>query len=153
MGRGAERGYLYAELLVGISLFLLLFSVSALQVSDVSSKKWEVKAVVALLERDLMEMQQEIIYGKPGKREANYQMYIFRSYYMITSGNKTIYRREFPSTVCNESGTYHIAFQNDGRPIQDSTILLVSTDKKTVGTIYIAAQTGRIRSEIKKRTA
>lgn len=151
MGRGAERGYLYAELLVGIGLFLVLLGASVLHISDATNKKWEVRAVIAMLERDLTGMQQQMIYGKPGKDEVNYQMYIFRSYYILTSGDKTIYRREFPDGVSNESGTYHIVFQRDGRPSQDGTIVVTSIDKKTVGIIYVASQTGRIRSEVRKR--
>ena len=151
MGRVHEKGYLYFELLVGIGLWLILLSGAMLHLSETSSQKWEVKAAITMLERDLGAIQQQLIYGKSGVNGANLQMYIFKSSYFVYSGDRLVWKRDFPSHVFNESGTYKIVFQRDGRSFQDSTILLASSDKKTIGVIYIAAQTGRIRTEIKER--
>lgn len=137
-----QKGYTLSEILIVLSIFIVIASIS-LYLYPTFQKKWEVKKFVHQFQEDLYYTQQ---YAMSHKRPISI---------ILSEGNYTIFstmdgnlvRRANPADIKFSSGTlgFRIIYNSNGTAIQAGTVYIQSFTEKYKITFYIGK--GRFKIE------
>lgn len=137
-------GFLYLDMVLSISVFILLIHSAILIVHDVQQERILYEEGQRMVLR-IRRLQQESMQSSQREDLTVKSLQISRHSYCYNQNNRDFDEQLLASRIINPEGTAIIAFQKNGLPCFDKKVVLCAENTKHFLTIYIAVQTGRVR--------